>query len=528
MTSERVVRGEAQKLFEVLSMMTFGACWWFVGSISGLLDLLTRFALAHGLIHVMLLFACICVGGIGAVVRTTAQLQRAVAARIAAEAVSERLAREDPLTGLGNRRYFNEKMTRMLAERGEHENLAVVLIDLDRFKPVNDLHGHAAGNAVLCAIAERLQQFAPDDSIIARLGGDEFVALVPGFGSEMQIGDLAQRLIDAIRSPIPWGRGFVEVDATIGLAIADAGTKDPEVLLHAADVAMYQGKREGRGVWRFFRPEMDAALRARARIETDLRAAIADDDIIPHYQPIVSLPNRGLVGFEVLARWPHPELGDIPPQTFIAIAEDCGLISELFARVLKTACLEARSWPGHVHLSVNLSPQQILDPQMPEKILAVLTQTRFPAQRLEVELTEKSLINDIEAAKRAITSLQNLGIGIALDNFGTGYSILCHLNELRFNKLKIDRSYVAALEQGGDRAMLLGAFLKLGANLGVQTTAEGIETNENLEWLSNQGCSYGQGFLFGRAMSSRLANAYILRSLQTDVPVQEVSAASGL
>jgi diguanylate cyclase (GGDEF)-like protein len=518
MVFDTELNAEARKFFELLAMMTVGACWWFVGSVFGLFDLLTRFAMNHGLINLMLLCACISLGGIVGVVRATVHLRRAVAARIAAEAVAERLARQDPLTGLGNRRFFNEKMATMLSQQRPEERFAVLLIDLDRFKPVNDVHGHAAGNAVLCAVAERLLQIAPEGSVVARLGGDEFVALVPGFDLEARTGELAQRIIDSIRRPIPWRRGYVDVDATIGVTVADGRTTDPETLLHAADVAMYQGKRQGRGVWRFYRAEMDEALRSRAKIERELRAAIASGQIKPFYQPIVSLQNRELAGFEVLARWVHPTMGEIAPQVFIPIAEESGLISDLFARLLRAACLDARSWPGHIKLSVNLSPPQIQDPQMSEKILSALTETRFPARRLEVELTEKALINDIDTARATLTSLQNLGIGIALDNFGTGYSILRHLSQLRFNKIKIDRSYVSALQPGGDRNMLLDAILKLGANLSLQTTAEGVETPENLEWLSNQGCSFGQGFLFGRAMSSNDAARYIADCVPTGAP----------
>ncbi len=299
------------------------------------------------------------------------------------------------------------------------------------------------------------------------------------------------------------------MDATIGIAIGSAGAHDPETLLHVADVAMYEGKRQGRGVWRFFRPEMDEALKTRAMLESELRAAIAGDQIKPFYQPIVKLPHRELAAFEVLARWRHPTLGEIPPETFIPIAEECGLIADLFARLLKAACLEARSWPSHIRLSVNISPQQIQDPQMPQKLLAILSQARFPARRLEVELTERALINDIEAARVALASLQNLGVSLALDNFGAGYSILSHLSELRFSKLKIDRSFVSSLSSGGDRALLVDAILQLGANLSLSTTAEGVETAEHCEWLASQGCSHGQGYLFGRAMARSDAEAYI-------------------
>jgi diguanylate cyclase (GGDEF)-like protein len=513
MDSTRSATTDARKLFELLAMMTVGACFWFVGSDLGLFRILMRLAVAHGLMNIMLLCACIGMGAVGAMIRTSIQLRGAIAARMEAEQSAERSARQDALTGLGNRRHFNEKLTAMLAARGPADAFAVMLIDLDRFKPVNDIHGHAAGNAVLCAIAERLVQVTPPGSIVARLGGDEFVALIPNIQDELKIGFLAQRMIDAVRWRIPWRQAFVEVDATIGIALADPQTSDPEALLHAADVAMYQGKRQGRGVWRFFREEMDNALKTRAQLESDLRAAIANGSITPFYQPIVSLPGREVVGFEVLARWDHPTLGEIEPHKFIPIAEECGMISELFTRVLKSACLDAKAWPGHIHLAVNVSPRQLQDLRMPERVLSVLSQTRFPAERLEVEVTETALINDIEAARVTLTSLQNLGVGIALDNFGTGYSILYHLSELRFNKLKIDRSYVTALEQGSERAKLVDAILKLGANLSVQTTAEGIETTENLDWLSSQGCSFGQGYLFGRPMPKREAEAYIAKSV---------------
>ena len=505
-------RAESRKMFDLLATMTVGACWWFVAANAGLLDQISRFALRHGLINLTLLCVFVSVGGGVALVRTTHELRSAVAARRVAEAAADRLARRDPLTGLANRRDLYEKITAMLADASARRGLVVLLIDLDRFKPVNDLHGHAAGDAVLCATAERLRAAAPPGSVVARLGGDEFAVLAPGLVSEQAMGELAGEMIDLIRRPIAWGDGFLEIDATIGIAAADVRHIDPESLLHAADVAMYQGKRQGRGVWRVYREKMDEAARARAALESDLRSAIASDHIKPFYQPIVSLPGQELVAFEALARWSHPALGEIQPLAFIAIAEECGLISELFARVLKAACLDARHWPPHIHLAVNLSPRQLLDPQLPEKVLAVLTETGFSAQRLEVELTERAVINNFEAARVTLTSLRNLGVSIALDNFGTSYSILHQLNELRFNKLKIDRSCMMNLSNGGGRATMVDAILQLGDRLSLRTTAEGIETDESLDWLANQGCSYGQGYLFGRPMSASEADAYVARS----------------
>ncbi len=512
---------EPRKLFELLAMMTIGACFWQVGSAVGLFALIGRLFEAHALANLALFSACVGIGAIVAVVRTSRQLRRAIAARIAAEEIAARAARQDPLTGLGNRRYFNEQLDARLADCRPDETLAVMLIDLDRFKPVNDMYGHAAGNAVLCAIAERLLEVPPPGSVVARLGGDEFVALIPDAAGEDEIGALAGRIIEAVRKPIPWRQGRLEVDATIGIAFAEPGTLDAEALLHAADLAMYQGKRQGRGVWRFYREDMRRALEARAELETDLRAAIAAGAILPYYQPIVSLGDRKVVGFEALARWQHPTRGLIEPKTFIPVADECGLISDLFQALLRKACKEARDWPGHLQLAVNLSPRQLQDPRTPEKILAVLVQTRFPADRLEVEVTESALVNDIDSARAVLASLQNLGAKIALDNFGAGYSTLHHLSELRFNKLKIDRSCVTELERGSERARLVDAILRLGSSLSVETTAEGIETDDNLQWLVDHGCAFGQGFLFGRAMPAAEADDLI----RAEFPPPAVDAA---
>ena len=265
---------------------------------------------------------------------------------------------------------------------------------------------------------------------------------------------------------------------------------------------------------------MDVALKARAKLEIDLRAAIANGEIIPYYQPIVCLPEQDLVGFEVLARWPRSDDTLIGPDDFIPIAEDLGLISQLFYGVLRKACEDAKTWPAHLTLAVNVSPQQLQDARMPTKVMAILAEAGFAAGRLEIEITESALINDLDAARVALTSLQNLGVSIALDDFGTGYSSLYHLRELRFNNLKIDRSYVTALKQGSERAKLVDAIIQLGSSLSLQTTAEGIETGANLDWLSGQGCTYGQGYFFGRPMTKDDADAFIEKGVDAPLPLE--------
>jgi diguanylate cyclase (GGDEF)-like protein len=497
------------ELYELLVLMVIGSCVWFIGAGFGAFDRFGRFAIQHDLMNFVVLSSCMGLGAVAATVRKSILLRKAIAARIAAEALAEQTARHDALTGLANRRLFHETLERALGNCTDDDSFAVILIDLDRFKPVNDLHGHAAGNAVLCAVADRLQELLPPGSTAARLGGDEFVALVPFRNDREAVTSLIKQIMAAVRRPISWNRGHVEVDATIGVAFAKPEDADSDALLHAADVAMYHGKRAGRGTFRFFHAEMDVALKARARMETDLRAAITRGEIRPFYQPIVALPAQDLVGFEVLARWDSPEHGPVPPDIFIPIAEETGMISDLSRRILRQACSDARSWPQHLQMAVNISAVQLHDPRLPDTLLGILGDTGFQPGRLEVEITESALIKDVDAAYAVLASLQNLGVKIALDDFGTGYSSLQHLRELRFNKIKIDRSYITNLEQGSDRAKLVDAIIQIGASLSLQTTAEGIEDDANLDWLSDQGCDFGQGFLFGRPMSKEDADSFI-------------------
>jgi diguanylate cyclase (GGDEF)-like protein len=514
-------RGE---LFEFTSLAAMGACLWIVGARLGLFDALARLAVAHNLMNLVMLTACMGLGVLAAAIRKSFVLRGAMEARIAAEALAETIARRDPLTGLANRRLFHETLAQSLKSRAPDDHFAVLLIDLDRFKPVNDAHGHAAGDAVLCAIADRLRALAPPNSVVARLGGDEFAALAPYGDDREALVRLCQQIIAAVRSPIAWREGRLEVGATIGIAVASAQCADPDALLHAADVAMYQGKREGRGAFRFFQAEMDVALKARARLESDLRLAITRAEIAPFFQPIVALPGKQLIGFEVLARWIHPTDGVIAPDVFIPVAEETGMIADLFYGLLRQACADARGWPRDLQLAVNIAPQQLQDQWLPERILGILTETGFAPSRLEVEITETALINDLEAARSTLISLQNCGVKIALDDFGTGYSSLYQLKELRFNKLKIDKSYVTSLEKGSERAKLVDAIIQLGASLSLQTSAEGVETSSSLDWLSDQGCNFGQGYLFGAPMPKDAADRFLKSQAAADPAATDAAA----
>jgi diguanylate cyclase (GGDEF)-like protein len=492
------------EFYELLCLMMMGSCLWIVGGQLELFPLLGEFIFRHGLFDLVLLGFCMSAGVFAAAIRKSLQLRREMLARDAAENLAEAIARHDPLTGLANRRLFSEAVTAKL-NRADHL-CAVLLIDIDRFKAVNDAHGHPAGDALLCVVADRLRSILPQGGLAARLGGDEFVALVDYEGDNAGLIALAQDMIAALSAPTTWNGVQLEVGATVGIALAPADGGDAESLLYAADLAMYRGKQEGRGTFRFFEAAMDQALKARIQLERELRSAVRNGEIEPYYQPIVGLPDKELLGFEVLARWRHPTRGVLAPTHFIEAAEQMGLMAELSYGLLRQACLHAKNWPAHLRLAVNISPKQLQERCLPEQILSILTEAGFAPGRLEVEVTETALIENIEVARSVLTSLQNLGVRIALDDFGTGYSSLYHLRELRFDKIRIDRSYVQSLLDSPESVKIVDAIIGLGKSLDLSTTAEGIETVAHLKWLASQGCSFGQGYLFGAPMPASAAD----------------------
>ena len=488
------------ELYETLCLLMIGSCLWLIGVTLGVFKAMTGFVMANELIEMLLYAAVMGASLLIAMMRKSLLLRKTMIERDAAASQSELIARHDALTGLANRRLFLEAVEHRQKEAGSAPLSAILLIDLDRFKPVNDLYGHAAGNAVLCEVAERLRAFVPRQGTAARLGGDEFAVLLQLESGSDGLTRLADQMIASLSAPVMWKGNELKVGATIGITFVTSEHADPDAALHAADLAMYQGKKDGRGVYRVFKSAMDEELRARAQLEIELRAAVQNGEIEPFYQPVVALPGRELVGVEVLARWNHPTRGLLPPAQFIAIAEETGCITDLSYSLIKRACLDARSWPAHLTLAVNIAPQQFMDVWLSERILAILVETGFPPHRLEVEITESALVHDLEATRKTLTSLQNLGVRIALDDFGTGYSSLYHLRELKFDKLKIDRSYVDSVTMSDERAKLVDAIIKLGSSLGLVTTAEGIETEASSTWLSDQGCEFGQGYLFGKPM----------------------------
>jgi diguanylate cyclase (GGDEF)-like protein len=380
---------------------------------------------------------------------------------------------------------------------------AVLNVDLDRFKPVNDIHGHGAGDEVLREVAARLGQVIRKSDTLARLGGDEFAAVIdcgaPGPTAADVAARIASRMIEACARPIAMVTKSIEIGATVGIAVAPADGTDAETLMRAADMAMYRAKAEERGSYCFFQHDMEIELRNRAAFEEDVRRAVLSQAIVPFYQPLMDLSENRLIGLEVLARWRHSQRGDVPPTEFIPVVEQLGLIGQLTYQLLKQACLDAREWPSDVTLSINVSPRHFSDPLLPVKFLAILNETDFPPSRLEVEITESALVVDPAGARAVLVALQDLGIKIALDDFGTGYSNLYH-RELRFDKIKIDRSFVTAMESDPESAKIVHSVIALARNLGLPTVAEGVEQMETARMLIEDGAQYGQGFLFGRAM----------------------------
>lgn len=426
------------------------------------------------------------------------RLTREVQRRIQAEIEAAMLARHDPLTGIANRRLFDEELGRCLskAERAA-DTFAVLLLDLNRFKPINDLHGHKTGDRLLIAVADRLKRLARREDILARLGGDEFAFAICGAGKETAL-RFANRITAALKEPFELGSATVYIGASIGIALFPDDSTDAEALVQRADMAMYRAKASTATACAFFDPGIDEALRDRAALEADLRRAIGTSAIVPYYQPLIDLAHGGTFGLEVLARWNHPTRGVLEPDDFIPLAEDLRLIGELSLGLLRQAVSDAAAWDPRLVLSINLAPDQFQDRQLADKIFAVLASAGLPPSRLEVELTETALVTDIEAAKAAITRLKQAGVRVAIDDFGKGYSSLYYLRELPFDVVKIDRSFVGTRRSNPQSAKIVAAVISLGDAMGLTTVAEGIEQGADADWLKDQGCSAGQGFFYSR------------------------------
>jgi diguanylate cyclase (GGDEF)-like protein/PAS domain S-box-containing protein len=422
-----------------------------------------------------------------------------VTERREAEARITHLAHYDPLTDLPNRALFHQRLALELTRIAAGEQLAVLYIDIDEFKSVNDTLGHLIGDELLKSVASSLSGCIQGDDFVARLGGDEFAVVATAVKSEADIIGLATRIFDAIRMPYECLGHQVTTDASIGVALAPQHGTDLSQILKNADMAMYAAKSAGRRTYRFFEPDMDAQVKARRLLEMDLRQAMSQGALEVYYQPCVDLQDNKITGCEALLRWRHPERGMVSPAEFIPIAEETGLINQIGEWVLTTACAEATTWPADIKIAVNVSPIQFKSGTLALKIVAALAASGLAASRLELEITEAVLIRDDDAALAILHQLRAIGVRIALDDFGTGYSSLSYLQRFPFDKIKIDRCFVSDIADSDASSSIVRAVVSIAAARNITTTAEGVETEEQRSLLRTFGCTEMQGFLFSPA-----------------------------
>lgn len=450
------------------------------------------------------------------------RLRGAAAQIVLHEQKIQRLAGQDELSLLPNRRTFDLRLDQELAQLGRSgAGLAVLLIDLDRFKAVNDTYGHTAGDELIRQVAERLSGIMRLGDTVARLGGDEFGIIQTQSPEPSGCAALSERILASLTEPFLVAGVETTIGCSIGIALAPQNGSDRETLLKLADTALYQSKNGGRNRYSFFETQMNRALQLKRMVEDDLRRAITQDELVLHYQPQVSIDGSTIVGVEALVRWPHPVHGMVPPSEFIGIAEERGLIMPLSEWVLRRACKEAGRWP-HLRLAVNVSPIQFRHKDFVANVIRIIDETGFDPARLELELTEGVVIEDADAAEAAMMDLRAHGVCLALDDFGTGYSSLIYLRRFAFDKIKIDRSFLEYMETTGESAILVHSMAHLGRALGLRVCAEGVETVEQHRFLQAIGCHELQGFLFSKGVPAD----EIDRLLALDNPFAEILAAA--
>ncbi len=423
---------------------------------------------------------------------------RDISERVAAEERIAFLARHDPLTGLANRALLQERTEQAMAGLAQGKLVAMLCFDLDLFKSVNDTLGHPAGDALLCEVAERLTAWVRPSDTVARLGGDEFAVLQVDIDRAEDAGRLAARMLSVLAAPFELEGQIVPISASLGIAVAPADGADYPSLLRNADAALYRAKAEGRGRWHFFEPAMEVRRAARERMVLELRQGLARGEFVVHYMPLVALNDGQITGFEALLRWQHPERGLLPPDAFIPLAEETGLIVPIGAWVLAQACNEAAGWPEPVSVAVNLSAVQLREGTLAHGVTTALAAAGLRAGRLELEITELVLLDNNETILADLHALRAIGVRVALDDFGTGYSSLRYLRRFPFDKIKLDRSFVRDISEQADALAIVRAVAGLGHSLGIATLAEGVETAAQRDLLRAEGYTEAQGFHYGR------------------------------
>ena|GEM_PF-583251 len=428
-----------------------------------------------------------------------------------AEAKISHMALHDALTNLPNRLFFRQEVETRLAHLGRDQTFAVLCLDLDHFKNVNDTLGHPFGDKLLCQVAQRLNGCLRAGDSVARLGGDEFAILQDSSAGPVDTSSLLARIVEVVGSPFDLDGHQVVIGVSIGVAVAPIDATDPDQLLKNADMALYRAKLDGRGTYRFFEREMDARMQARRALELDLRRAIVNGEFELYYQPLVDLTTEQISGFEALIRWNHPERGIVLPADFIPLAEETALIVPIGEWVLRRACEEAAKWPSAVRLAVNLSPVQFKTPGLRQAVINALARSGLAGSRLQLEITESVLLLNNESTLDTLHQLRALGVRISMDDFGTGYSSLSYLRSFPFDKIKIDRSFVHDLSDNKESRAIIRAVVGLGSSLGMSTTAEGVETREELDYMKRQGCTEAQGYFFSKPCPAKEVNALLAK-----------------
>lgn len=432
-----------------------------------------------------------------------------------ADRESTDLAFTDPLTGLGNHRRFFDKVERLISDRSDDPApFAVGIVDLDGFKPINDLFGHKAGDDILIQVAMRLKASMDGHSTVCRIGADEFAFLYPMVFSEEAATEKARMLIEILSAPYDVGERTARLSASVGCSLFYSGDETTDILINKAETALYHAKRSGRGQVVVYTREMEEAAKRVTRIEQALRRAVSAGEVEPHFQPIVDLNTRRTIGFETLARWTDRDLGSVSPVVFIPIAEERGIIGPMSQLLLRKATEAARSWPKDLFLAFNLSPSQLVDQNTGLHILSILDRTGFDPHRLEIEITETGLMNDPASAEKIVEDLRRVGIRVSLDDFGTGQSSLGRLREFHFDKLKIDRAFVSSILEDRPSEHIIRAILAMCEGLGMDVVAEDIEQEAQADRLVQFGCAGGQGYLFGRPADAVTTLGYLRDSFR--------------
>lgn len=431
---------------------------------------------------------------------------------VAAHAQIQHLSMHDALTGLPNRNKLARYLDEALLLKEYSAPLTLLMLDLDNFKPINDSLGHPAGDAVLQEVGARLRESTRDRDIVARLGGDEFVVVLHGMDSHSEIDKFCTRLIASLHRPIPYENHALHIGASIGIALSRRQGYLPGELIRCADIALYKAKSDGKNTWCYFEAHMNEQIQQRRQLEDDLRLAVQNQQFVLHYQPRYKVDGKEIVSVEALVRWQHPTQGLLGPDVFIPLAEQTDLIVPLGRWVLREACETALTWPAHLLLSVNLSPAQFARSDVVEDVRAVLVETHFPASRLELEITENVMLNDIDGALTTMNALKELGVRLNMDDFGTGYSSLGYLRAYPFDGIKIDKRFIASMSSGGNDRAVVQAIIGLGKAMGLTVTAEGVETEEQLDILGADQCHEVQGFFMSRPIDKQAFSKLLSQS----------------